>query len=80
MQANYSPASTVSKSHLVREVFERSGRYLEGRRYDIIIRAETVGDMAASLDFERILDMTGVQGERMIDDLRLPADHHSIGP
>src|SRR5882672_6079784 len=34
----------------------------------------------AAQNFERILKMTGVQGERMIDSLRLPADHRSIGP
>src|SRR5882757_5160779 len=34
----------------------------------------------ATQNFERILEMTGVQGEPMIDDLHLPVDHRSIGP
>jgi ubiquinone/menaquinone biosynthesis C-methylase UbiE len=77
MQANYSPASTMSKSHLVREVFERSGRYLEGRRYDIIIRAETVADMAASLEFERILDIGCGDGSISLPLLR-PGRHLTL--
>ncbi len=77
MQADYSPVTTMTKSHLVREVFEKADRYLEGRRYDITIRAETVADMAADLEFERVLDIGCGDGSISLPLLR-PGRHLTL--
>jgi len=71
VRASYSPVSTTRKCHIVREVFEQAGRYLEKRRYDIRIRAETVKAMADGLEFSRILDIGCGDGSISLPLLRL---------
>src|ERR1039458_272329 len=54
------PMSTTvlpSKSGLVKAAFERPQRYLDKRRCDIRIRAETVRSFTAGQTFTRVLDV-----------------------
>ena len=49
--------SAPSKSPLVKAVFEDAGRYLNRRRFDIRIRAETIGALVSGASFRNVLDI-----------------------
>jgi len=50
-------AGGLSKSDLVKAVFERPQRYLTRRRFDITIRAETVRDFVSDKNYQNVLDI-----------------------
>ena len=68
-----------SRGRCRRKALEDDGNLCPRRDYCAGDRRDFAPATAAQ-NFERILEMTGVQGEPMIDGLRLPADHRSIGP
>jgi ubiquinone/menaquinone biosynthesis C-methylase UbiE len=54
---SFATTPTLDKSDLVKAVFEEPGRYLNGRRFDIRIRAETVQAMIDSSRCSQVLDI-----------------------